>query len=165
MRLPETVKCVAIFLAGAWLVPALAAAEPPLSWPDATGVTPTDRACKIVFQVLDASDKPIHTGYAIAVDKNVDPDHQPSYEVDQDAAGKYSFKGGGIADLSGQVKDGKVEIMGAGKAFTVEVALPGQMNRAAIIRRQCTSDVATLVFVPPSQANGNLFGEWRWVAP
>ena len=164
MRLPETVKCVAIVLAVA-LTPAVAAAEPPLSWPDATGVTSTDRSCRIVFEVLDPGDKPIRTGYVIAVDKTVDPDHQPAYEVDQDAAGHYSFKGGGIADLSGQVKDGKVDIAGAGKVFTVEVALPGEMNRAAIIHRQCTSDVAVLAFVPPSPATGNMFGEWRWVVP
>jgi hypothetical protein len=127
----------------------------------------SSESCSVQFSVVQPTTlAPIAMAYRVAVDASYDPDHPPAYSIGLDAAnpGKPFFSGGGLREVTGQVKSGVVSIPNPSNMFSIELAFAGDAGfGSATVYRQCGGkSTARLLYVLKNPAKPSDGGEWVW---
>ena len=85
--------------------------------------TPSRNSCTVLLRTVRAgSMEPMTTGFQVAVDLTVDLDHPASYKMGAGPGGKATFAGGGLKDLTSQLRNGVLRIDNVPEKFDVETA-------------------------------------------
>lgn len=121
-------------------------------------------SCSVVLRVVQAgSMQPITAGFQVAIDRTYDIEHPPSYSFGAGANGRTSFKGGGIQELTSQLRNGVLRIENAPPQFDIELAFGSAGSSSALIYRQCPNPETVLLFVVKNPAKLSDGGDWLWV--
>jgi hypothetical protein len=126
--------------------------------------TPSRNSCTVLLRTVHAgSMEPMTTGFQVAVDLTVDTEHPASYKMGAGPGGKATFAGGGLKELTSQLKNGVLRIDNAPEKFDVETAYgTGEFN-GVLIYRQCFGPQTVLLHVVNDPAKLSDGGYWLWV--
>ncbi len=113
--------------------------------------------------VRAGSMEPMTTGFQVAVDLTVDLDHPASYKMGAGPGGKATFAGGGLKDLTSQLRNGVLRIDNAPEKFDVETAYSTGEFNGVLIYRQCFGPQTVLLHVVNDPAKLSDGGYWLWV--
>ncbi len=123
---------------------------------------PTNNACNVDLRVLEQGTmKPI-TGIQVAFDRTYDVEHPPHYTTGISVEGHRTYSGGGIKELTAQVRNGELKIENAPATMYFSVAFGQAGEVDAVVYRQCpapTSVLLLLVKNPQSVGDGY---DWVW---
>lgn len=121
-------------------------------------------SCSVVLRVVQAGTmQPITAGFQVAIDRTYDINHPPSYSFGAGANGRTTFKGGGIQELTSQLRNGALRIENAPPQFDAELAFGNAGSSSALIYRQCPNLETVLLFVVKNPAKLSDGGDWLWV--
>lgn len=153
------------FAAGAALISIAGQNAPDQSnFASATKPPSSPNPCSVLFRIVPAgSMEPITSGFQIALDPTVDPAHRPRYVIGLGTRGHIGFAGGGLHEVTAQMKGGVLRIENAPPQFDMELCFTDGGCSSAIIYRQCTGPEASLIYAvrdPDNLAEG---GDWLWV--
>jgi hypothetical protein len=125
--------------------------------------TPSRSSCTVLLRTVHAgSMEPITTGFQVAVDLTVDLDHPASYKMGG-TGGKATFAGGGLKELTSQLRNGVLRIDNAPEKFDVETAYSNGGFNGVLIYRQCFGPQTVLLHVVNDPAISSDGGYWLWV--
>jgi hypothetical protein len=127
--------------------------------------SPSRNSCTVLLRVVRAgSMAPISSGFQVAVDKAVDLDHPASYQMGSGPGGRMTFSGGGLKEVTGQLKSGVLRIDDVPAHFDIETAFGNAGSGSALIYRQCFAPQTVLLYVirnPAKLSDGPT--DWLWV--
>jgi hypothetical protein len=122
----------------------------------------SDNSCTILYRVVRAgSMEPITSGYQVAIDTTFDPQHPPSYTTG--AGVRATFSGGGIHEVTGQLRKGVLRIENAPKQFYLETYFGAAGDSTATLYRHCYAPETVLLFVVKNPARISDGGDWLYV--
>ena len=125
---------------------------------------PSRDSCTVLLRTVRAgSMEPVTTGFQLAVDLTVDLDHPASYKMGAGPGGKATFVGGGLKDLTSQLRNGVLRIDNAPEKFDVETAYSTGEFNGVLIYRQCFGPQTVLLHVVNDPAKLSDGGYWLWV--
>lgn len=125
---------------------------------------PSKNACTVLFKVVEAGTmKPVMSGFQVAVDTQVNPEHLGSYSISQDQKGHVTFSGGNLHEMTAQMHNGVLRIDNAPPQFDMELAFGQAGDSSALIYRQCFGPQTTLLFVMKNRQKLSDGGDWLWV--
>jgi hypothetical protein len=126
--------------------------------------TPSRNSCTVLVRAVRAgSMEPITTGFQVAVDLTVDLDHPAAYKMGAGPGGKATFTGGGLKELTSQLRNGVLRIDNAPDKFDVETAYSDGGFNGVLIYRQCFGPQTVLLHVVSDPAKSSDGGYWLWV--
>jgi hypothetical protein len=121
-------------------------------------------SCTVLFRVVKAgSMEPITRGFQIAVDMNLANEPRPSYTIGLSPGGRATFSGGGLHEVTPQIRNGVLRIDNAPDHFDVETSFGSGGSGSALIYKQCYAPQTVLLYVinnPDKLSDG---GEFLWV--
>jgi hypothetical protein len=123
-------------------------------------------SCSIVIRAVQAGTMaPLNRKIQIAADMTYDIDHPPAYTFGMAVDGTQTFSGGGMRELTSQMRNGMLRIDNPPPYFNLELNLinPGQGAGGALIYRQCFAPVTVLLYVVVDPNDGNKGSDWLWV--
>jgi hypothetical protein len=120
-------------------------------------------ACTVLIRTAHAgSMEPITSGIQMAVDLTVNADHPPAYTFGIGDDGHQTFSGGGIREVTGQLKSGTYRLENAPGYFYVKVVFGKGGEASANIYKQCSGATGELIFVVKNTAQLSEGGDWVW---
>jgi hypothetical protein len=126
--------------------------------------TPSRNSCTVLLRTVRAgSMEPMTTGFQVAVDLTVDLDHPAAYKMGAGPGGKATFAGGGLKELTSQLRNGVLRIDNAPEKFDVETAYSNGEFNGVLIYRQCFGPQTVLVHVMNNPERSSDGGYWLWV--
>ena len=139
-------------------------ATDPGKFANATKPPPSSDPCSILFRIVPAgSMEPITSGFQIALDPTVDPAHRPHYVIGLGTGGHIGFAGGGLHEVTAEMKSGVLRIENAPPQFDMELCFTDGGCSSAIIYRQCAGPEASLIYAVRDADNLAEGGDWLWV--
>lgn len=121
-------------------------------------------SCSMLFRVVKAgSMKPIANGYQVGVDLNVATEAAPGYKIGMGANGRATFSGGGLHEVTSQIRNGVLRIDNIPAQFELDAEFGTAGSSSANIYRQCFAPQTVLLFVVRNPANIGEDGEFLWV--
>jgi hypothetical protein len=124
---------------------------------------PSKNSCSVLFKVVRAgSMEPLAGGFQVAIDTTVDVDHPAHYMMSVSNTGRSTFSGGGLHEITGQMRNGEVRIENVPPQFNMELTFGKGGASSALIYRQCIGPQATLLLVvknPDKLSDGT---HWLW---
>jgi hypothetical protein len=106
------------------------------------------KSCTVLLRVLRAvSTEPITTGFRISTDAN--PGQTSS--------------GGGLHDVTGQLRNGVLRIDNAPAQFQIEASFGGHGNASATLYRSCFAPQTVLLLLVKNPTNISDGTDWLWV--
>jgi hypothetical protein len=120
---------------------------------------PSKTACNVVFKIVQAKTLQPIMNFKIGLDRQIDPEHMPSYTM----GGSATFSGGNIHDVTGQLRSGALHIDNAPPQFDMELLFGNAGAASALIYRQCFGPETTLLFVVKNPQKMSDGGHWLWV--
>ncbi len=121
-------------------------------------------SCTVIFRVVRAgSMTPITSGFQVALDQTVDADHMGSYTIGLGEVGHSTFSGGGLREVTGQLRNGVLRIDNPPAQFDIETAFGRAGSGSALLYRQCFGPQTVLLYViknPDKLSDG---ADWLWV--
>lgn len=120
---------------------------------------PSKTSCNVLFKVVQAGALQPITGFKIGVDRQIDPNHMPSYVM----GGSKVFSGGNIQDLTSQLRNGALHIDNAPPQFEMELLFGQSGAASALIYRQCFGPETTLLLVVKNPQKLSDGADWLWV--
>lgn len=121
-------------------------------------------SCTVIFRVVRAgSMAPITSGFQLALDRTVDPDHPGGYTIGLGEVGHSTFSGGGLHEVTGQLQNGVLRIDNAPPQFDIETAFGGAGSSSAFLYRQCFAPRTVLLYVLRNPARISDGDDWLWV--
>ena len=124
----------------------------------------SQNSCIVLFRVVRAgSMEPIATGFQVAVDPTVDIQHPASYTMGVGADGHVRFSGGGLHEVTGQIRNGVLRIDNVPPQFDLETAFGNAGSSSALIYRHCFAPETVLLYVVKNPAKISDGGDWLWV--
>jgi len=122
-------------------------------------------SCTVLLRAVRAgSMAPVTSGFQVAVDRTIDPDHPASYQMGVGAGGHMTFAGGGLKEVTSQIQNGVLRIDDAPVHFYLEMAFGNGGSTSALIYRQCFGPQTVLLHVvknPDQISDGTNY--WLWV--
>jgi hypothetical protein len=116
-------------------------------------------SCTVLLRVVkEGSMEPVTSGFQVAVDRTVDMDHPGSYVYGVGEDGTYTFSGGGLHELTSQLRDGVLRIENVPAQFHLEVHYGKSGGGGGLIYRQCSAPETVLLHI---MKDGG--GDWLWV--
>ncbi len=122
-------------------------------------------SCSVVLRVVRAgSMAPIGTKFQVAIDTNYNVDSPPHYVFGMGRDGSQTFSGGGIREITNQIRNGMVRIDTPPPYFNLGVNLmkPGTGTGMGLIYRQCFAPTTVLLYVVKDPDNPSEGGDWLW---
>ena len=120
-------------------------------------------ACTVLIRTAHAgSMEPITGGIQMAIDTTVSVDHPTPYTFGLGDDGHQTFSGGGIREVTGQLKGGTYRLENAPGYFYVKVVFGKGGEASANIYKQCNGAQNELLFVVKNTANLAEGGDWVW---
>ena len=124
----------------------------------------SSNACNVVLRVVRAETmQPVTSGFQIAVDRTVDPEHAAHYVMGQAPNGHVTFSGGGLQELTAQLRNGALRIEAAPAQFDIEAAFGAGGSASALIYRQCYRPETVLLLVVKNPQKLSDGADWLWV--
>jgi hypothetical protein len=123
-------------------------------------------SCSVVLRVVRAkSMTPIVNRLQVAIDTTYNVDSPPHYVSGMGTDGHQTFSGGGIHEITSQIRNGMVRIDNPPAYFMLDVNLmkPGTGASEALIYRQCFAPTTVLLFVVKDADNPSEGGDFLWV--
>jgi hypothetical protein len=125
---------------------------------------PSPDSCSVLLRAVQAgSMQPIAGGWQVAIDTTVDPNHMPSYSMGESANGHATFSGGGLHEVTAQMRNGELRIDNAPPQFDVEAYFGRGGSASALIYRHCVSPRTVLLLVVKNPAKLSDGADWLWV--
>jgi len=120
-------------------------------------------SCSVLLRVLRAGTmEPIISGFQVAIDPAVNPDHMPSYTVGAGADGHATFSGGGLHEMTAQLRNGVLRIDNAPPQFYLDTYFGKAGDASALIYRNCISLQTVLLLVVKNPAKLGEGADWLW---
>lgn len=120
-------------------------------------------ACTVLIRTANAgSMEPITGGFQMAIDITVVMDHPAAYTFGVGDDGHQTFSGGGIREVTGQLKGGVYRFENAPGYFYVKLVFGKGGEASANIYKQCNGAQSELLFVVKNTANLTEGGDWVW---
>lgn len=120
--------------------------------------------CTVVLRVVKAvTMEPIPSGFQIALDMNLANEPAPSYQIGAGANGHATFSGGGLHEVTGQIRNGVLRIPNPPEKFHVEISFGDAGQSSADLYRQCFGPETVLLYAIKNPANLVDGTEWLWV--
>jgi hypothetical protein len=124
----------------------------------------SQNSCSMLFRVVKAGTmEPITSGYQVGVDLNVATEPTPSYKIGMGANGRSTFSGGGLHEVTSQIRNGVLRIDNIPAQFELDAEFGTAGSTSANIYRQCFAPQTVLLFVVKNPANIGEGGEFLWV--
>ncbi len=121
-------------------------------------------SCAMAIRVMRAgSMQPITTGFQIALDQTANQDHMPHYTIGMSTEGHATYSGGGLREMTGQLRNGVLRIDSVPAEFYLELTFGKGGDASSLIYRHCTSPETVLLYVIKNPANISEGGDWLWV--
>jgi hypothetical protein len=119
----------------------------------------------VVLRVVRAgSMAPIGTKFQVAIDTTYNVDNPPHYVFGMGQDGSQTFSGGGVHEITNQIRNGMVRIDNPPPYFNLGVNLmkPGTGAGLGLIYRQCFAPTTVLLYVVKDPDNPSEGGDWLW---
>jgi hypothetical protein len=124
----------------------------------------SQNSCSMLFRVVKAgSMEPIASGYQVGVDLIVATEPTPSYKIGIGTNGHSTFSGGGLHEVTSQIRNGVLRLDNIPAQFEMDVEFGTAGSSSANIYRQCFAQQTVLLFVVKNPANIGEGGEFLWV--
>ncbi|MGA3264590.1 MAG: hypothetical protein ABSC47_11160 [Terracidiphilus sp.] len=124
----------------------------------------SQNSCSMLFRVVKAGAmEPIASGYQVGVDLNVATEPTPSYKIGIGANGHSTFSGGGLHEVTSQIRNGVLRLDNIPAQFELDAEFGTAGSTSANIYRQCFAPQMVLLFVVKNPANIGEGGEFLWV--
>lgn len=121
-------------------------------------------SCTVVFRIVrPGSMEKVTSGFQVAVDLTADADHPAKYTTGLSATAHATFSGGGIREMTPQLRNGVLRIENAPATFHIEAIYPAGGSGDALIYRQCFAPRTVLLFVLKNPDKRGVGGDWLWV--
>ncbi len=121
-------------------------------------------SCSVLLRVVRAGTmQPIASGFQVAIDTNVNPDHMAAYSTSESANGHATFSGGALHEVTAQLRNGALRIENAPSQFQVETYFGKAGSASALIYRNCVSPQTVLLLVVENPAKMGQGADWLWV--
>jgi hypothetical protein len=121
-------------------------------------------SCTVIFRVVRAGSlTPITSGFQLALDRTVDPDHPGGYTIGLGEVGHSTFSGGALHEVTGQLQNGVLRIDDAPPLFDIETAFGRAGSSSALLYRQCFGPQTVLLYVLKNPARISDGDDWLWV--
>jgi hypothetical protein len=109
---------------------------------------------------------PIGGKFQVAIDTtyNQDNPNPPHYVFGMGTDGSQTYSGGGVREITNQIRNGMVRIDNPPAYFNLGVNLmkPGTGASLGLIYRQCFSPTTVLLYVVKAPDNPSAGGDWLW---
>ncbi|HUA63613.1 MAG TPA: hypothetical protein VML19_32960 [Verrucomicrobiae bacterium] len=138
--------------------------EPASNFVIATHVTEASpQSCTVLFRMVQYKTmNTITEPYQIGLDRDPDDKNSGDYAFGRDANGTMLVKGGHLAEVTSQMRNGVLRIENATPEFYIVIRVPNG-GASSAIRRQCFGPVTTLLLVVDSLDRMGTRGDWLWV--
>jgi hypothetical protein len=120
------------------------------NWVSASTGPGSKNTCSILLRVVAAKTMaPINRKYQVAIDTTYKQENPPSYTFGVGDDGTSTFSGGGLHEITNQVRNGmlRVDNPPAYFTFTVNVPTPHEGAAGGFIYRQCFAPVTMLYYI------------------
>jgi hypothetical protein len=126
--------------------------------------SPSPNSCTVQVRMLRAgSMQPIANGFQIAVDTTYNVDHAPHYNIGISTDGKATFSGGGLRELTGELRNGVLRLENPPSYFYLEAYFGKAGSSGGLIYRQCFGPQTTLLLVVKNPSRLSDGADWLWV--
>jgi hypothetical protein len=127
----------------------------------------TNASCSIVLRVVAAKTMaPIGRRFQVAIDTtyNQDSPNPPHYEFGVGNDGTATFSGGGLHEISSQIRNGMLRINHAPAYFnlSMNIVQPGHGAGVGLIYRQCFAPTTMLYYVVKDPSDPGKGGDWLY---
>jgi hypothetical protein len=120
--------------------------------------------CSVVFRVVRAgSMMPVTSGFQVALDTAADLDHPAHYVMGSSPSGKRTFSGGGLHEVTAQLRNGVLRIDKPGSSFDMELAFGAAGDASALPYRQCFGPQTVLLLVVKNPDKISDGADWLYV--
>ena len=134
----------------------------PDDFTDATLGPGSAKTCSVAFRIFKAGTmEPVTHGFQVGIDTNVDIDHPASYTMGEHTDGTESFSGGGLHEVTSQVRNGVLHIANPPAHFNLLAHITHGSDNQALIYRQCYHPQTVLLMVFSQDATKP--NHWLWV--
>jgi hypothetical protein len=124
----------------------------------------SQNSCTVLLRVVKASTMgPITGGFQVGVDLNLATELTPSNTIRLSKEGLACFAGGGLHEVTSQIRDGVLRIDKTHAQFDLETAFGSAGSSAALTCKQCFGAQKVLLYVIENPAKISDGGEWLWV--
>jgi hypothetical protein len=120
-------------------------------------------SCSVLFRVAQAGSLQPVAKFQVAIDTTSQPGSGPHYSYGISADGHYTFSGGGLHEVTAQVRNGVLRIDNAPPYFYLDVAFGQAGESSAGIYRQCAGPVTTLLLVVKNTEKASDGADFLWV--
>jgi hypothetical protein len=130
---------------------------------EATNGPGSENSCTVLYRVVRAGTlEPVTSGFQVALDTTLDPSHPPSYTIGRSPDGQATFAGGGLREVTAQMRNGVLGIDHPPAQFELDTEFGNGGSASALIYRQCFALQTVLLYVVKDPANVGEGGDWLW---
>ncbi len=131
---------------------------------DASMPPASKNSCAVLFKVVRAgSMQPLTSGFQVAIDTNVDLEHRAHYVMGVSSAGRSTFSGGGLHEVTSQMRNGVLRIENVPPQFDMELTFGNGGASSALIYRECFAPQTMLLLVVKNPDKLSDGARWLWV--
>jgi hypothetical protein len=124
----------------------------------------SNNSCSMLFKVVRTGSLEVVTGgYQVAIDTTVNVEHPANYVMGVGPGGRSTFSGGGLHEVTSQVRNGVLRIDNVPAQFDMELAFGKGGAGSALIYRQCYGPQTTLLLVVKNLDKLSDGARWLWV--
>ncbi len=121
-------------------------------------------SCTVLFRVVKAgSMEPVSSGFQVALDRAVDVDHPAHYVMGVSTEGILTYSGGGLHEVTTQLRNGVLRIDSVPSIFYLAVAFGKGGEAGGNMYRQCVAPETVLLYVVKNPGNLSDGGDFLWV--
>lgn len=121
-------------------------------------------SCALQFRVVRARTmEPINSGFQVGVDLDSVTEATPSYVIGMSQSGHATFSGGGLHEVTSQMRNGVLRMDNIPAQFEMDLEFGAAGAASATLYRQCFAPRTVLLFVVNNPARLSDGGEWLWV--
>lgn len=124
---------------------------------------PSQNSCTVLIRPVQAVTMQPITGFQVAIDRNYNMDHPPSYNFGIGVDGHMTFAGGSIQELTSQVRNGVLRVDNPPSVFDIEVGFGKAGSISAVVYRKCAAPQTVLLCVIKNAAKVSDGYDWIWV--
>jgi hypothetical protein len=125
---------------------------------------PSPNSCTVEIRMMQGAPmKPIPNGFQIAIDTTYNVDRPASYRTGIGTDGRATFSGGGIRELTGDLRNGILRVDNPPPYFHLETSFGKAGSSDALIYRHCFGPRTTLLLVVKNPGQLSDGAEWLWV--
>jgi hypothetical protein len=124
---------------------------------------PSKNSCTMLFKVVRAgSMEPMTAGFQVAIDTTVDVNHPANYVMGASSTGRSTFSGGGLHEVTGQMRNGVLQLENVPPQFDMELTFGKGGASSALLYRQCFAPQTTLLLVVKNPDKLSDGARWLW---